>query len=122
MASASASTSTNASSSAASASSSGAYIVPSRLKEPYVTATCPYVDCRQQLEYLPPSPETLREKVAAHLNSFSVSCSKCKRNFDPPGAPRLVREARSGKTSGATGAGGAAKRRIGTDEKPLDTT
>ncbi len=124
---AAASSSSSGSGAPASAStSSNAFTIQSRLKEPYLSAPCPYTDCRQSLEYLPPTPEALREKVPAHQNSFSVTCAKCRRNFEPPGAPGKVREARAGKKSAGGGAGGAGasgnKRRIGTDERPLDTS
>ncbi|KDN48460.1 DnaJ-domain-containing protein [Tilletiaria anomala UBC 951] len=107
-------------------SSSFNYTVASRIKEPYSSTPCPYTDCRVTIEYLPPSPETLRANVQPHQTSFSVTCCKCRRNFEPPGAPRLVREARSGATSagGQNGTVGepVRKRRIGTDERPLDMT
>lgn len=90
-------------------------VLPSRLKEPYVSVLCPYTDCRTSVEYLPPTPEAVAA-LPAGATSFSVQCAKCRRNFDPPGAPKLLRELR------ARSEGRVSKRRIGTDEHPIDMT
>ena len=88
--------------------------VTSRPKQPYVAVACPYTDCRASIEYLPPSSADLAALPATET-SFKVTCCTCKKNFEPPGAPKLVREA---KKNG--GKDVARKRRIGTDENPLD--
>ena len=90
-------------------------VLPSRLKEPYVSVSCPYTDCRTSVEYLPPTPEAVAA-LPAGATSFSVQCAKCRRNFDPPGAPKMLRELR------ARSEGRVSKRRIGTDEHPIDMT
>ena len=55
------------------------------------------------------------------LTTFSVTCVACQRNFDPPGAPKILREVRA-EIKGDGGKRDVAKRRIGTDERPLDMT
>ena len=90
-------------------------VLPSRLKEPYLAVACSYTDCRTTVEYLPPTPEAVAALPSGTL-SFSVQCAKCDRNFDPPGAPKLLREVR------AKSEGRSSKRRIGTDENPIDMT
>lgn len=94
-------------------------VVPSRRKERYVAVTCPYTDCRAQIEYQRPSTEAVAE-LPSTVTTFSVTCVECKRNFDPPGAPRLLREIRAESKNGKKEV--ANKRRIGTDERPLDMT
>ncbi|WFD36815.1 hypothetical protein MCUN1_003705 [Malassezia cuniculi] len=91
-------------------------VLPSRLKEPYVAVPCPYTDCRTTVEYLTPSIDAVAA-LPPSTTTFSVQCAKCKRNFDPPGAPKLLRELRS-KSEGRS----SSKRRIGTDEHPIDMT
>ncbi|WFD25125.1 hypothetical protein MNAN1_000088 [Malassezia nana] len=92
-------------------------IVPSRKKEPYLSASCPYVDCRTSIEYQLPTLEAV-QKVPSTVTTFSVTCVACGRNFDPPGAPKLLREVRA---QGTHEKGDVEnKRRIGTDEHPLD--
>lgn len=93
-------------------------IVSSRRKERYISASCPYVDCRASIEFQPPTPEAVK-KVPVSVTTFSVTCVACSRNFDPPGAPKLLREVRSqgahdGKSENRP------KRLIGTDENPID--
>ncbi|EPQ29926.1 uncharacterized protein PFL1_02598 [Pseudozyma flocculosa PF-1] len=90
--------------------------VQSRPKQPYVAVPCPYTDCRSSIEYLPPSPSELAALPPSET-SFKVTCCKCNKNFEPPGAPKLVREARK---SGGKEGGQVRKRRIGTDDNPLD--
>lgn len=92
-------------------------IVPSRKKEPYISASCPYVDCRTSIEYQLPTFETV-QKVPTNVTTFSVTCVACGRNFDPPGAPKLLREVRAKGTHEKGDV--ATKRRIGTDEHPID--
>ncbi|CCU97966.1 unnamed protein product [Malassezia sympodialis ATCC 42132] len=93
-------------------------LVPSRKKERYISASCPYVDCRASIEFQPPTLEAVK-KVPASVTTFSVTCVVCGRNFDPPGAPKLLREVRSQGAHDAKGEQGA-KRLIGTDEHPID--
>ncbi|PWN38888.1 DnaJ-domain-containing protein [Ceraceosorus guamensis] len=108
--------------------SQSALVLPTRPKEPYTNITCPYPQCGSAIEYLPPQPSALRELPATET-TFKVICCKCKGRFEPPGAARIVRETRAGKDGGGGGAGAsgsgqkdaARRRRIGTDEKPLDT-
>lgn len=89
-------------------------VLPSRRKEPYISVTCPYTDCRAAIEFLPPTAEDV-QSLPASATSFSVACVQCKRNFAPPSASKLLREARNkGKRD--------VRRRIGTDEHPLDMT
>ncbi|PKI82970.1 hypothetical protein MVES_002810 [Malassezia vespertilionis] len=82
------------------------HVVPSRKKEPVT------------IEYLPPGPETAAA-LPESVSTFSVACVECHRKFDPPGAPKTLREARK-KANGYGGRGATHKRRIGTDERPLD--
>lgn len=91
--------------------------VPSRRKERYIAVTCPYVDCKVLVEYQPPSVEAVKS-VPASVTTFSVTCCACHRNFDPPAAPKTLREVRAQ----IKGSGETSKRRIGTDEHPLDMT
>lgn len=97
--------------------------LPSRPKENYTSVTCPYVDCKASIEYLPPTSSSV-SSLPSTVNSFSVTCCKCKKNFDPPGSGRLLREARASAGGDANGADKkvSKKRRIGTDENPLDMT
>lgn len=94
-------------------------VVKSRRKEAYIAVACPYTDCRAQIEYKRPKAEDVAA-LPSSVTSFSVTCVECKRNFDPPGAPRLLREIRSEAKGGKKEV--ANKRRIGTDERPLDMT
>ena len=89
----------------------------SRPKQPYVSVSCPYTACRASIEYLPPSASDLAS-LPTHETSFTVTCCNCSKPFEPPGATKMVREAR--KSGGKDLA--ARKRRIGTDENPLDMT
>ncbi|WFD29788.1 hypothetical protein MSPP1_000801 [Malassezia sp. CBS 17886] len=71
---------------------------------------------------MPPSVEAVA-LLAPGVTSFSVSCVQCGRKFDPPGAPKTLREIRSGIMAGDKGEKKRdIKRRIGTDEHPLDMT
>ncbi|SPO25144.1 related to DnaJ-like protein [Ustilago trichophora] len=88
----------------------------SRPKQPYVSVSCPYTTCRASIEYLPPSPAHL-SALPSHETSFTVTCCNCNKQFEPPGATKMVREARK-----SGGKEVARKRRIGTDENPLDMT
>jgi hypothetical protein len=99
-------------------SSTAGIILPSRLKEAYTNVTCPYPACKANIEYQNPSTSSLASLPSSET-SFRVTCCTCKQRFEPPGAPRLVREA---KQSNGKDKPKANKRRIGTDEKPLDTT
>ncbi|PWZ01608.1 DnaJ-domain-containing protein [Testicularia cyperi] len=90
--------------------------VSSRPRQPYVSVLCPYPTCRASIEYLPPS-NTQLAALPSHDTSFTVTCCTCSKQFEPPGASKMVREA---KKSG--GKEVARKRRIGTDENPLDMT
>lgn len=94
-------------------------LVPSRKKERYLSATCPYTDCRASVEYQPPTLEAVA-KVPTSVTTFAVTCASCERNFDPPGASKTLREVRA--QGRGDGQREAAKRRIGTDERPLDMT
>ncbi|SNX83582.1 related to DnaJ-like protein [Melanopsichium pennsylvanicum] len=88
----------------------------SRPKQPYLSVSCPYTTCRASIEYLPPCPSDL-SSLPSHETSFTVTCCSCNKQFEPPGATKLVREARK-----SGGKDVARKRRIGTDENPLDMT
>ena len=88
----------------------------SRPKQPYVAVSCPYPTCRASIEYLPPSASDLTA-LPSHETSFTVTCCSCSKQFEPPGATKMVREARK-----SGGKDVARKRRIGTDENPLDMT
>lgn len=94
-------------------------VVKSRRKEAYIAVACPYTDCRAQIEYKRPKVEDVAA-LPSSVTSFSVTCVECKRNFDPPGAPRILREIRADAKGGKKEM--ANKRRIGTDERPLDMT
>lgn len=85
-----------------------------------MSVTCPYPACRAAIEYLPPNASAL-SSLPVSETSFRVTCCTCKQRFEPPGAPRMVREARqaNGKDRPAKPTN---KRRIGTDERPLDMT
>ena len=95
-------------------------VVPSRRKERYLSATCPYVDCRVAIEYQPPTTEAVGA-LPSTVTTFSVTCVACNRNFDPPGASKMLREVRAQIHTGGK-VSSSAKRRIGTDENPLDMT
>ncbi|SCV68383.1 BQ2448_504 [Microbotryum intermedium] len=88
--------------------------VQSRLKEAYITVTCPH--CRTQVEYLNPTPTESTLKDGFHL-----ACAKCSQTWiiKPGGAG-----ASSSSSSSSANKSGKekAKRRIGTDERPLDMT
>lgn len=88
----------------------------SRPKQPYVSVSCPYTTCRASIEYLPPSNADLAT-LPSHETSFTVTCCSCSKQFEPAGATKMVREARK-----SGGKDVARKRRIGTDENPLDMT
>lgn len=100
------------------AGTSDGIVLTSRKREPYVSLSCPYPTCRASIEYLPPSGAQLAALPSSET-SFKVTCCTCGKNFEPPGAPRMVREA---KGNGGKAIEGARKRRIGTDERPLDMT
>jgi hypothetical protein len=101
---------------------SSSLLLPTRVREPaYVAITCPYPQCRASLEYLPPAPAQLAALPAAET-TFKATCATCAQRFEPPGAARVLREARAaGGGAGAAGKQLKNKRRIGTDERPLDT-
>lgn len=99
------------------ASDTARLLVPSRRKENYVAVTCPYTDCKASIEYLAPTPEAVAA-VPISTTTFSVTCTSCGRNFDPPGAPDILRKIRGSAKDGKRE--GTGKRRIGTDERPLD--
>ncbi|SGY35312.1 BQ5605_C002g01751 [Microbotryum silenes-dioicae] len=85
--------------------------VQSRLKEAYITVTCPH--CRTQVEYLNPTPteSTLKD-------GFNLACAKCNQTWIiKPGA-----SSSSSSSSAHKSGKEKAKRRIGTDERPLDMT
>ncbi|TKY87762.1 hypothetical protein EX895_003343 [Sporisorium graminicola] len=88
----------------------------SRPKQPYVSVSCPYTTCRASIEYLPPANADLAA-LPSHETSFTVTCCSCNKQFEPPGATKMVREARK-----SGGKDVARKRRIGTDDNPLDMT
>ncbi|KAJ1020103.1 hypothetical protein NDA16_004383 [Ustilago loliicola] len=90
--------------------------VSSRPKQPYQSVSCPYTTCRASIEYLPPSSSELAA-LPSHETSFTVTCCSCNKQFEPPGATKMVREARK-----SGGKDVARKRRIGTDQNPLDMT
>lgn len=96
-------------------------IVPSRRKERYLSATCPYTDCKASVEYKPPTVEQV-QAVPSNVTTFSVTCIACQRNFDPPGASKTLREVRAQINGGDGKKENHSRRRIGTDEKPLDMT
>ncbi|SOV09022.1 related to DnaJ-like protein [Ustilago sp. UG-2017a] len=89
-------------------------IVSSRPKEPYQSVSCPDKTCRASIEYLAPPCSDLAA-LPSHETSFTVTCCSCNKQFEPPGATKMVREARKSGGKDVT-----RKRRIGTDEKPLD--
>ncbi|EST05800.1 DNAJ-containing protein, X-domain protein [Kalmanozyma brasiliensis GHG001] len=89
--------------------------VTSRPKQAFIAVSCPYTTCRASIEYLPPSASDLAA-LPSHETSFTVTCCSCNKQFEPPNATKMVREAR--KSGGKDVA--ARKRRIGTDENPLD--
>lgn len=93
-------------------------VVSSRRKERYIAVACPYTDCRAQIEYQRPTVEAVAG-LPSSVTTFSVTCVACQRNFDPPGAPKLLREVRAESKSGKEV---TSKRRLGTDERPLDMT
>ena len=95
-------------------------VLPSRKKEPYVAVSCPYVDCRGSIEYLAPTKESV-SSLPAHVTTFSVTCAACHRNFDPPASSKTLREIRAQLQHGERGSQ-KIRRRIGTDENPLDMT
>ncbi|KAK0544969.1 DnaJ-like protein [Tilletia horrida] len=106
--------------------SSATLILNSRRKEAYVAIPCPYTNCRASIEYLPPSRDTLAALPASET-TFKITCCVCQQRFEPPGATRQVREARAAGPASGAGASGNGdaqrrKRRIGTDENPLDLT
>ncbi|CAD6884306.1 unnamed protein product [Tilletia controversa] len=111
--------------------STSTLLLPTRPKEPYTPLACPYTTCRASIEYLPPTRDTL-SALPANETTFKVTCCACKQRFEPPGATRIVREARAAGGNGSGGGGQAnggnggeaqrRKRRIGTDENPLDMT
>ncbi|CAO1635093.1 unnamed protein product [Parajaminaea phylloscopi] len=108
------------------AAPSSGLVVDSRPKEQWVTASCPYPKCRTTLEYPAPTPQQAAA-LSPTDNTFKVTCFKCKGRFEPPNAGRTIREAK-GAANGANGGSGSGtkvqqtKRRIGTDERPLDMT
>lgn len=91
-------------------------LLPSRPQEPYVTLTCPYPKCGAAIEYLPPSSATLAALPSSE-STYQVTCCACTQRFEPPGAGKSVKEAKAGSGKGKEA---ARRRRIGTDEKPLD--
>lgn len=94
-----------------------AITVSSRLKEPYVQATC--VHCRASVEYLPPAPTS-----SPSDEPFNVRCVACGETWiiRPPKAKA------SGKRRIGTGASVLVERRCAradarlddADERPLD--
>ncbi|CAO1623174.1 unnamed protein product [Sympodiomycopsis kandeliae] len=129
--------STSSSSASAGPSKEG-LVIPSRPKENFITLSCPYPSCRTTLEYVPPTSEQVKSLPPTE-NTFKITCWKCNQRFEPSNAGRLVRDARTGASgksganvsSSASGSGTSTpnggkrdvnRRRIGTDEKPLDMT
>ncbi|PWN34065.1 DnaJ-domain-containing protein [Meira miltonrushii] len=110
-------TSTQTTASSSSAAGPG-LVIDSRPKESYTQVTCPYPNCKAIIEYAQPSTTTLAGLPITET-SFRVTCCKCKQRFEPPGAPRLIREARQ---NGGKEKPKVNKRRIGTDDRPLDMT
>ncbi|GAA5839649.1 hypothetical protein JCM11251_003569 [Rhodosporidiobolus azoricus] len=81
--------------------------VKTRLKGTYLPATCPY--CKTQVEYLPP-PASATDQAS----SFNLECAKC-------GETWLGKHQQESGTAAGRGKKVAGKRRIGTDDKPLET-
>ncbi|MCO5566012.1 hypothetical protein L7F22_019687 [Adiantum nelumboides] len=111
-------TSTQTTASSSSSAAGPGLVIDSRPKESYTQVTCPYPNCKGIIEFLQPSTTTLAGLPITET-SFRVTCCKCKQRFEPPGAPRLIREARQ---NGGKEKAKVNKRRIGTDERPLDMT
>ncbi|EGG08542.1 uncharacterized protein MELLADRAFT_61850 [Melampsora larici-populina 98AG31] len=82
-------------------------IITSRLREPYVAVTCAH--CKATLEYLPPPKPT----------SYLIQCSQCSKTFSPPGSSNPTSTSTPPKPNPTTKKSGS--RRIGTDERPLET-
>ena len=80
---------------------------------------CPHTNCKADIEYLQPATASLAALPTSET-SFMVTCCTCKQRFEPPGAPRMVREARQG--GGGKDKPKQYKRKMGTDERPLDMT
>ncbi|GAA5890852.1 hypothetical protein JCM6882_008835 [Rhodosporidiobolus microsporus] len=78
--------------------------VKTRLRGTYIPATCPY--CKTQVEYLPPTDQ-------ASSPSFNLECAQCSETW--------IGKAQENGAAGARGKKVAGKRRIGTDDKPLET-
>ena len=74
-------------------------LVKSRKKEAYQTIQCPAKSCNKSVEYVKPT-------LPAGETSYKIECAYCTCQFDGP-APRMPAK--------------SSNRRIGTDQKPLDT-
>ncbi|OAV99015.1 hypothetical protein PTTG_02440 [Puccinia triticina 1-1 BBBD Race 1] len=81
-------------------------IIPSRPREAYVAITCAH--CKAHLEYLPPpSPNSSKD-------SYLIQCHSCSKTF----LPNSSAGAAASSTKPSTKKSG---RRIGSDERPLET-
>lgn len=115
---ASASSRVSMASASTSTSAGTGLVLPSRPKQPYLSVACPYPQCGTQLEYLPPTASQV-SNLPSTDKTFKVTCFSCKGRFEPPNSARLLREAR-GSTAADEKRAAAPKRRIGTDQRPLD--
>ncbi|GAA6010371.1 hypothetical protein JCM10207_005197 [Rhodosporidiobolus poonsookiae] len=75
----------------------------------YVPSQCPY--CRLDVEYLPPSPSPASSSTDPDASAFQLECAGCKQTW-------IVRPKEQNKAGKGAQKG---KRRIGTDDKPLET-
>ncbi|KAH9461855.1 hypothetical protein KEM48_009691 [Puccinia striiformis f. sp. tritici PST-130] len=81
-------------------------IIQSRLREAYIAITCAH--CKAHLEYLPPTSSNLSK------NSYLIQCQSCSKTFLPNSS--------AGATASSTRpAAKKSGRRIGSDERPLET-
>lgn len=86
-------------------------IITSRLREPYIAVACAH--CKAALEYLP--PQTSIQKASDYL----IKCSQCSKTFSPPGSSNS--NTNSNKPNTNTSTKKSSGRRIGSDERPLET-
>lgn len=90
--------------------------VQTRLRGHYTPTSCAH--CSAQLEYLAPSASSQLE--------LELECAKCHKRWisttaqaEPPKTASSSKKAGTGTTS--SGGGGSSKRKIGTDDRPLET-
>ncbi|KAG0664231.1 hypothetical protein C6P46_001695 [Rhodotorula mucilaginosa] len=90
--------------------------VQTRLRGHYTPTSCAH--CSAQLEYLAPSASSQLE--------LELECAKCHKRWisttaqaEPPKPASSSKKAGTGTTS--SGGGGSSKRKIGTDDRPLET-